>query len=453
MQKCFLLFRSLNKYLVASVILAIALYPKFPLVNIPGTYVSVRLEDFLVLAPLVFLLIGNSNKIKDYLSRRIFISIYIFILVGLLSVLSAVLITHTINPSLGFLHWARRIEYISLFFVGYSYVNSNPKDMNYFVKLIPIVVLLAFLYGFGQRYFNFPIVITQNEEYSKGVALSYVEGSHINSTFAGHYDLATYLVLTLPFILSSAVFSKRFVKIGLLSLYFCGLWLLVNTASRISFVSFLFSASIALVLLRKFKRGLPYLLISLLFIGFSSNLINRYERVIEILSSTIKKYSFIQINYAYAQDTVFPRRENISPTPTPLPVFEDRSTSIRLNVEWPRAVRAFVKNPLLGTGYSSITLATDNDYLRMLGESGLLGFFSFWLIFALIGKTLFRYFKNSRDTYDLERIFISSITGGFFGVLLNALFIDVFEASKFAITFWLLAGMIYSVTNKKTGSI
>jgi O-antigen ligase len=155
------------------------------------------------------------------------------------------------------------------------------------------------------------------------------------------------------------------------------------------------------------------------------------------------------MNAVYAKDTVFPRRENISPTPTPIPIFEDRSTSIRLNVEWPRAIRAFIKNPLLGTGYSSITLATDNDYLRLLGEIGVLGFFSFTLIFAIIGKLLLTYCKKYKDIYDIEKIFIASATGGFFGVLINALFIDVFEASKFAITFWLLIGMYYSIVSKK----
>ena len=61
-----------------------------------------------------------------------------------------------------------------------------------------------------------------------------------------------------------------------------------------------------------------------------------------------------------------------------------RSGEIRFNVEWPRAITAFSKNPLLGTGPGSITLATDNDYLRSLGESGLLGFITFAFILLLV---------------------------------------------------------------------
>ena len=63
-----------------------------------------------------------------------------------------------------------------------------------------------------------------------------------------------------------------------------------------------------------------------------------------------------------------------------------RSFQIRLNIEWPRAIRAFWKNPFLGTGYSSITIATDNDYLRILGETGIFGLLSFVLLFFVLVK-------------------------------------------------------------------
>ena len=97
-----------------------------------------------------------------------------------------------------------------------------------------------------------------------------------------------------------------------------------------------------------------------------------------------KTANYELVENALAED--FPQRIELENTPIPTeesqPVFEDRSVSIRLNVEWPRAIRAFSKNPLLGTGYSSITLATDNDFLRLLGEVGLVGALAFFLIFA-----------------------------------------------------------------------
>ena len=156
------------------------------------------------------------------------------------------------------------------------------------------------------------------------------------------------------------------------------------------------------------------------------------------------------ITPVYAEEGSVMRRETAVATPTPIPVFEDRSTSIRLNVEWPRALRALSKNPLLGTGYSSITLATDNDYLRMLGETGIIGFSSFFLILANLLKKLLKYLKTTKIRSDLESVYILSFAGGFMGILINAVFIDVFEASKFAITLWLVLGMLYGkITTKE----
>ncbi|MBU0569337.1 hypothetical protein KKB40_00970, partial [Patescibacteria group bacterium] len=41
----------------------------------------------------------------------------------------------------------------------------------------------------------------------------------------------------------------------------------------------------------------------------------------------------------------------------------------------------------------------------------------------------------------VELAFITGLTGSIPGLLLNAVFIDIFEASKFATIFWLLIGL------------
>ncbi|MEK7470535.1 MAG: hypothetical protein AAB622_00810, partial [Patescibacteria group bacterium] len=49
----------------------------------------------------------------------------------------------------------------------------------------------------------------------------------------------------------------------------------------------------------------------------------------------------------------------------------------------------------------------------------------------------------------IELGFVAGVVGGIVGTLMNAVFIDVFEASKFAITFWLVIGIaVYLVKNK-----
>jgi hypothetical protein len=430
------------KSLVAAIVLAVPLFPKFPFIRVPGTFVSIRLEDFLIAVSFVAFLVIIRPKAALIVKKPIFRAIVLFLLVGLLSVLSSVIITNTTLPHISFLHWARRVEYFIPFFIGF-YAIRNKQNLEFIIKLLMLVILISFLYGVGQKHFNLPVIITQNLEYSKGIALRWAPGSHISSTFAGHYDMAAFLVMVLPIIVTCFFVLKGIkTKISLLTIYFFGLWLLVNSASRISLVSFVFSGALALMLVKKYREIVLVILTSIVFIGFSSNLIERYQSIINVSTKRIPTINMVVVPvYAEEKAATINNGE--------IPIIEDRSTSIRLNVEWPRAIRAFTKNPLLGTGYSSITLATDNHYLRLLGEVGILGFMSFFLIFAHIIKVFLKILPLDNYYNGITLAFMAGIIGSLPGIFLNAVFIDVFEASKFAIMFWLLIGIaVYMAQNK-----
>lgn len=454
MQKLLKLPNKIYKYAVAALVLMVPLYPKFPAISVAGTYVAIRLEDFLVLFVFLIFFATQFRKFKSFFRDDINRAILIFLSVGAASLISGIFLTQSVTFHIGLLHWLRRVEYITVFWVGAAAIR-NTRGLDFYLKLFGITVILAFIYGLGQKYLSWPVIITQNLEYSKGIALRWIPGSHINSTFAGHYDLATFLVMLLPIFvcLYFAVKGLRS-KLFLVLIITSGLWLLVNTISRISIVSYLVGVTVSLLVLRKTKALVAVLILSIVFFSFSSDLISRYVRIIDITKSKIEQQlDRILINsrdnltvFAQAEEDLPQRRiKKLTPIPTPPPVYEDRSTSIRLNVEWPRAIRAFSKNPLLGTGYSSITLATDNDYLRMLGETGLLGFFAFFLIFARVGKlykTSLTIIPQSIDK--IRSAFLAGVIGASPAIFLNAFFIDVFEASKFAIIFWLLMGIFVS---------
>ncbi len=422
------LFDPYYKYLITAILIVVPLFPKFPAFKVSGTYVAIRLEDFLIFGTLLIFLIPLILNIKAILKDKISRSIMLFIFIGLISLVSGVYLTQTINLKIGLLHWIRRIEYLSLFFVGWIYIKKYAQTdlLSYIIKVLLLVNLIIFLYGIGQRYFNFPVIITQNEEYSKGIALRWTPGAHINSSFAGHYDLASYLVLTIPLFMAAFFYYKDKISKIILGLsILVGFWLFSVAVSRISIVAFLIATTISLFLLKKYREIVIVIMISLIAFGFSSDLRVRYQRIFEVVR---QKITFVTTVYA---------EENGN-------VNEDRSTSIRFNVEWPRALRAFSKNPLLGTGYSSITLATDNDYLRALGETGILGLMSLFLIFVSLFTALRRYeFDDSFDS-----IFIASFIGSSIGILVTALFLDIFEASKFATMYWLFTGLVIGKVSK-----
>lgn len=453
MRKLIELLEGNLKYLIASVLLAVPLYPKFPFVRVPGTYVSIRLEDLLLAFSAIVLLVLFIKHKQTLFNKGLERAIVLFLAAGFISLLSAIFLTQTAVPSIGILHWARRVEYFIPFFLGiYIFkLNRGSGMVEFLTKLVLIVVILAFIYGVGQRYLNWPVIITQNLEYSKGVALRWIPGSHINSTFAGHYDLATFLVLVLPvFVNIFFTIKERIWKMILLFAVAAGIWLLINAISRISIVSYLLSVAFGLFLLKKYKQIVLVVGASLIIFALSGSLISRYVRIFEVAGRELKKIIYVQpIRVASAVEGIPQRRDVSSPTPSPAPVFEDRSTSIRLNVEWPRAIRAFAKNPLVGTGYSSITLATDNDYLRLLGEVGIVGFLSFMLLIAQLFLSLYPKGGKLSQYSPLEQAFLAGVAAALIGVLLNAVFVDVFESSKFAIIFWLMVGVAVGLIRSK----
>lgn len=420
-------YNNLFKFVLTAILIFVPLFPKFPAFRIPGIYVAIRLEDFLIFGAFVIFLIPFLSNIKNFLTDKLSRSILLFIVVGFVSLISGIYLTQTVAPTIGFLHWIRRIEYLSLFFIGYVYISHESKQslFEYIVKVLLLVNFFIFLYGIGQHYLNFPVIITQNEEYSKGIALRWIPGAHINSTFGGHYDLASYLVLTMPiFVTAFFVFKDKFSKFILASSVLSGFWLLSVAVSRISIVAFLIATTLSLFLMKKYKELLVFGLISVIAFGFSPDLRARYGRIYDVLK---EKITFVTVAYAQEKE-----------------VFEDRSSSIRFVVEWPRALRAFYKNPILGTGYSSISLATDNDYLRALGETGTLGLMAFLFVLFNVFKSLINY----KFTDNLESAFTASILGSFVGILVTAVFIDIFEASKFATIFWLILGLTIGQMNK-----
>lgn len=435
------------KYGLAAILIAVPLYPKFPSFNIPGTYVAIRAEDFLLGALAIFWLAYLfKHKAFDLFKNSFNKALLIFFGVGLLSLLSGLLITKTVDWHIGFLHWARRIEYVIPFFIALVAAKSNGR-VRFFGETLFIVSFIAFLYGAGQIYAGLPVISTQNAEYSKGIALVWTPGARLHSTFAGHYDLAAFLALVFPIMFAFLFVIKNWSYRILLFVIIMlpSFWLLARTESRISFIAYLLGVSITLWFIRRKLFILPVIFLSITLMFFVSDLGVKYRYTIDIYKQKVINNNLLNLapGRVWAQENAV----NTLGESSPAPVDEDISTSIRTNVEWPRAIRAFSKNPLLGTGYSSITLATDNDYLRLLGEVGLIGALAFVLVILKVIDGAGQFLRRAKEI-DLNTAFVAGFMGSFVATLFNATFIDVFEASKVAIIFWALAGIAVARVRK-----
>lgn len=460
-------------WLLVALVVFIPLFPKFPLLNVPGTYVAVRLEDvFFLLATGVWF-----NKIlpriKQVVSEPIYLLFILFWLVGGLSLISGIFITHSIVPHLGFLHWFRRIEYM-MFFIMAATTFKSFDDVKLLLKIFVPVTILIVLYGFGQELFKFPVISTTNREFSKGLILFLSPEARVNSTFAGHYDLAFFLTVVLVMLGSLFFAYKKLSTKAIMVLTGVGSFVLLGmTAARVSFVATLVALSLSFWLNNKKLLVVLLFIAAVAIVGLVPDLRHRLVATITVnmlggggpkytlpegvappnlnrLSEASKEALFmvdvVEVGSDGAKITKVP--SDVAPgeplNSTELGVY--RSFGIRFDVEWPRAINAFYKNPVLGTGYSSLTIATDNDFLRSLGEVGILGTLVLILIFAVIIKSQLHFIFNSTG---LERSFMSGVFCSLLALIGTSIFFDVLEASKIATLLWFLLGVAWALSERR----
>ncbi len=459
------IFRSV----LAVILIFIPLYPKFPLISINGTYVAVRLDDIVIaVAVLIWLIYQIKNKFPVF-KTKITPLFLVYFMAIIISFINAWLIYQTEPVNILLLHVFRRFEYMSIFFITLEALKKE-TDFSFLYVFFLLSTALVTFYGFGQKYLKFPVISTMNQEFSKGQLIQMNIWTRISSTFAGHYDLAAFLSVALIIILGISLITKnKILKIVGFIIWIPSYYIFTLTASRVSTFAFLGGSVVALFLIKKYFWIIP---ITGLVIFSIINSADLNQRLLATLPA-LKNQFFTNSNTTVPTPTIAPTPTTITVKPTTLPgqvtkptptivrhqaeeypvadtdVGVARSGEIRFNAEWPRAINAWRKNIFIGSGLGSITLATDNDYLRCLGESGLLGFITFGSIpLFFIIKTLPLILRKKSTIYHLQS---TILFGALLCMLANAIFIDVFEASKTAYLFWIMLAFYYQFLNPKHG--
>jgi len=532
-------------WLAIFLVVFIPLYPKIPLFSPIEEYiVRVRLEDVFVLIAAIWWAVLLIRKKITWKSPITF-GIFAYIIVGILSTISAVFITQTVpmqplHLAKTLLHLFRYIEYFSIFFVVYGTIQTL-KQAKLLVGLLAITVLAAAVYGYGQKYYYWPVYSTMNREFSKGIRLYLTEHARVQSTFAGHYDLAAFLVIALPLILAMTAQTKTKTHfLVLVTAFVTGTWLLIVSASRTPFAAYIAGVTLVIIwqgwlkakwkdkLIFWLKRFLTvYAMIFVVVYYFGTELLDRLSFAlsneetgvsVDIRQSIddLLKFTFLpntqtlgswlkvsspppqaisteEAEELIADETAVEKvvasasdQPPVTKKPATVPkdvyvevpepqgeedvVLEDGSVErrtihrervysdcalsrelslcIRLESLWPWAMDGFYANPILGTGYATLnkqfvdefTIAesTDNNFLRTLGETGALGFITFYGTILVAIALMFKY-RHSHNTF--RQSFFVGLSAGTIGLLINAVYIDVFAASKVAYAFWSMMGL------------
>ncbi|MCR4264220.1 MAG: O-antigen ligase family protein, partial [Candidatus Roizmanbacteria bacterium] len=388
-----------------------------------------------------------------------------------------------------------------VFFIAFVSI-KNKKDIQHYLIAFLAVFTAVMLYGFGQKLYPalFPAFPTSNEEFAKGIPIQLDKGARIISTFAGHYDLAAYVMFVVAMLGSFFLgIGGTLKKIAVALLGVSGLALLMFTKSRVSFGALFAALIVLLVLYRKKWFILPLMLIGVLSVFFAGGLSDRFGQTVRIEPvvyelpqerplATLKEFTtppdFLRTEVTptpfeelplgsgfldspfleryeepYTQQLINYSEATSSAVPLPEPqtylikqtIVYDISLTTRIQGQWPRALEALKRNVLFGSGYSALGAATDGNYFRLLGESGIAGTVSFLGIFVVFFLMAYRYLK--RETDRTHRSFIIGVCAGLAGLVVNALFIDIFEASKMAYVLWLTLGVATAIMVKKTNDV
>ncbi len=552
--------------LVCFLIVFIPLYPKIPLWSPIEQYiVRIRLEDTgILLAAIIWFIQVIRGKVKW--KTPMFWFVLAYEIIAAVSCLVAMFVIKTVpleplHVEKTLLHFFRYIEYFSLFFIVFSAIKTK-KQVLLPLKLWVGTVFAISLYGYGQKYFYWPVYSTMNREFSKGIRLYLTEFARVQSTFGGSYDMAAYLVVALPIILAFSFWMKsKLWKALLFFTFWFGSWLLILSASRTSFAMYVAGVGLVVLITAGLRKGIMpkinflisrgfmmVLAMTFLFYYFGGDLSDRLFYVIKsvpkleaaVNSATDVRRKFIsdktissfpltpkqlnamlpkskppgnavstdQVAAAILAQQVASKSdqpptpvETTKPTPKPTPkptivpgsggnvpadVFVDvpdtvqvattsangtvtyktvqrprvysdcalkkeLSLCIREEVLWPRAIEGFLTNPATGTGYATLTKesvdvfteadSTDNNYLRTLGETGALGFITFY---GCVVLGLYFAARNLNSEDEILKTLSVGILGGTIGLLLNAIYIDVFASSKVAESFWALYGLFFA---------
>jgi hypothetical protein len=544
----------------------IPLYPKIPLWSPIEQYiVRVRIEDFAILLTLLVWGIQVLRRKARWYSLMFWV-VLAYAIVGIASTLSGIFYTETIpfqplHVGKSVLHYFRYLEYFSLFFIFFAAIRDR-KDVKKVIAILAATVFAIVVYGYGQKFFYWPVYSTMNREFSKGIRLYLTEFARIQSTFGGHYDMAAYLIVVLPLLLALAYRTKnKLYSAGLHITFWMGTWLLIMSASRTAFAAFFAGALLAIGITSLFRKTwkdkiiflttrsfLTLFLIGTLFFYFGQDMAERLSHVVnsnpklsQISDVIVKQRRMFISDDSLANSVLSPKKlqamlprtappsnaistddvaaaiaatqdvaskSDIPPSPftptkpTPVPsaspvatpsarplpqdvmvevpeevvvttttpagktqtkvvkrqrVYSDcalkneLSLCIRLETLWPQAIEGFLTNPVLGTGYATLTKgevdqfteadSTDNNYLRTLGETGALGFLTFY---GAVGLVLFYSAMNFRSKDWLKSAFCIGLFSGSIALLINAVYIDVFASSKVAETYWALAGILFA---------
>jgi len=378
----------------AFLVLFIALMPKVAVAAVPGNTTPIRVDDLVVGAALAAWFFRVPRRESPASPATFFLALYwgaaaACTLVGIAAL--------TTPPLTGVLHAGRLLEYGLLYF--FFYTSIAPDDLDRVVEVVRTALLLVFVLWVGQHWLHAP-------------AGADTPWATLYPTFSATYDFGGYVMLStvLLYALWTTGAQRGLWTTAALA---AGAYLTVNSESRTSLVGL-----VAVVALDVVLRARWWAALGLAAVAAAAPYALRSKKMLTLVSAVVALVTTFNVDVvrqAFASDL---------------------SLALRLR-NYRLAFEHWLARPLTGDGLGGyltytrqydLPASTDGWYLRVLADTGVVGFVTFVLLMAALIWLLGR--RTREETEPLRRAIVYGAALAVTAALVSAVLVDTFASYK-----------------------
>jgi O-antigen ligase len=381
-------------------IFSMLLSPEIRTGDIYGRAVKIRADDIFIIV--IFLgwiaRMAINKELGFFRVTPLNRPLQVYILISLIATFYGAL-RGFVQPKEGAFYFLKYFEYYLLFFLVTNNLKTRPQAKR-FIYCIIFVALIISIYAWQQH-------LSGVERVSAPFEI--VRGE--SNTLGGYLILIISLALGL--ILNLQWDRKKAYLLVVLGLAFTAL---LFTLSRGSWLAFFASCAALFFSTRSGKKAM--IVGAIILVMLSPTIMPKYvEKRFKTTFVGPKQYKILGVAFRV-----------------------DESTQARID-SWQIGLARWIESPIIGKGISSAGPATDNQYTRVMIETGALGLICFiWILVELMKNAVFvlKQFWNDRFAVGIAAGFIAGLAG---------LIIHSFSAATFIIIrimepFWFLAAIV-----------
>ncbi len=419
--------------------------PKVNLIHVNRTYstAGIRTDDLLALV----LLIVSLRDSFTYKNKHIRIGICFLVILTVANGISIIIgLSSGLENAIPycFLPIARRYEYFAFALIGIYITRRIQNAEKTALKQLTWMNCFHTIIGLLQ-------VARLCNVANSGIVTSKEYDGFAISTFNGNYEFGQFLCLSIVIYLFFFLraFRRKEIRpvIFHVGMILICLVMIVLTKSRSSLIIGL--VLIALIILVAVWKSRNRILIVTATIGIAFCLLIGTL----FATGTVKVGRFSVVNFnEYAEElrmnienadlreyVKIVRDDEIQEKKVVKSKIKDKSAAIRFN-KWGAALVGFQEYPVFGYG-TGVTHVIDGNYVKLLGENGVVG--------LLLWLAMFGYFMKT--TWKIGKKILSGRCAFWmmFSILMASVFLDMFEASKPMEVLWLAIGLVITLDSER----